>query len=231
MNEKKYRHELKFILSPEMALILKYRLSLIMEVDKNSVNEDNTYLIRSLYFDDLKSSAYIDKVDGIEKRVKYRIRVYNLDDSFIRLEIKEKNRDLCHKTQTVISKSVCEQLIKGKADLKLAEGDEVLTKFMTTMLTEHLMPSVIVDYHRLAYTYPVEDVRITFDENIKSGRFNYDLFSQDILMYDTMDSKESVLEVKFNNHIPTHIVSVINSIPIIRQAVSKYAICYEKKEV
>ena len=54
----KYRHELKFMISKNQAEILKQRLSLVMDVDKNSVNFDNTYQIRSLYFDDMESTAY-----------------------------------------------------------------------------------------------------------------------------------------------------------------------------
>ena len=55
---KKYRHELKFVINSTQAEILKYRLSLIMDVDTNSKNEDNTYFIRSLYFDDVFHNAY-----------------------------------------------------------------------------------------------------------------------------------------------------------------------------
>lgn len=47
-----------------MSLILKQRLALAMDVDKNSVNLDNTYFIRSLYFDDINSTAYYEKLMG-----------------------------------------------------------------------------------------------------------------------------------------------------------------------
>ena len=66
MNKVKYRHELKFILSPAYAEILKHRLAMIMSVDENSANEDNTYFIRSLYFDDCQDTAYYEKIDGIK---------------------------------------------------------------------------------------------------------------------------------------------------------------------
>ena len=37
-------------------------------------------------------------------------------------------------------------------------------------MTLHLLhPVVIVDYVREAYLYPVEDVRITFDKQLRSG--------------------------------------------------------------
>ena len=116
MDKKQYRHELKFILNETEANILKYRLSLLMDVDKNSVNEDHTYFIRSLYFDDVYDTAYYEKVDGVEEREKYRIRIYNQDDSFIRLERKEKNRDLTYKKQAKITKEQCLKFMNGDFD-------------------------------------------------------------------------------------------------------------------
>ncbi len=227
---KTYRHELKFILNKTYAQILKHRLAMIMEVDKNSINQDNTYFIRSLYFDDVNNSAYYEKVDGVEKRKKYRIRIYNLDDSFIRLERKDKDRDMTHKAQTKITKETYQKIIDNNLnDIDLT--DELLNEFVTAIKTKGLKPAVVVDYQRLAYTYPLFDTRVTFDENIKSGRFNNDLFSDNYMTYDVLNDNETVLEVKFNEILPSHIASVIMNIPTVKQAISKFALCYEKKEI
>jgi len=204
---------------------------MIMDVDTNSVNEDNTYFIRSLYFDDVYNTAYYEKVDGLEKRAKYRIRIYNLDDSFIRLERKEKDRDLTHKEQVKLTKEECIDIINGNYDNFDLSKDGLIKDFIMKYKLNQIKPDVIVDYKRLAYTYPVEDTRVTFDEDIRSGRFNCDLFDKDILSYEVLEPKEVVLEVKFNNGIPSHIASVIMTIPSIRLAVSKFALCKEKKEV
>lgn len=231
MNKKKYRHELKFTLTKSQAEILKQKLALLMEVDTNSVNEDHTYFIRSLYFDDVYDSAYYEKIDGLEKREKYRIRIYNSDDSFIRLERKEKNRDLTHKKQTKITKEQCLAFMEGNFEGIDLSGDELLRDFAIKQKLHQIRPSVIVDYKRLAYIYPVEETRVTFDEDIRSGRFQNNLFDYDILTFDVLEPNEVVLEVKFNEAIPSHIASVIMTIPMIRQAVSKFALCKEKKEV
>lgn len=228
---KKYRHELKFVINSKDADILKYRLSLLMDVDTNSCNDDNTYFIRSLYFDDIYNSAYYEKIDGLEKREKYRIRIYNFDDSFIRLERKEKNRDLTHKEQTKITKEECIKFLNGDFDLIDTSNNKLLEEFVLKHKFNQIKPDVIVDYRRLAYTYDVEDVRVTIDEHIKSGRYNYDLFDKEILTHNVLEENESVLEVKFNNYIPNHIAKVIMTIPSIRLAVSKFALCKEQKEV
>lgn len=227
--DKKYRHELKFIINKSQSEILKYRLSLIMEVDSNSINEG--YYIRSLYFDDIYGTAYYEKIDGLEQREKYRIRIYNFDDSFIRLERKEKNRDLTYKEQVKITKEECVNILEGNYDLIDTTKSKLLEEFVLKHRLHDIKPDVIVDYNRLAYIYPIEDVRITFDENIKSGRYNYDLFDKDIYLYDVLNNDEVVLEVKFNNEIPKHIVQIIETIPSIRLAISKFTLCKEQKEV
>ena len=73
------------MISKNTGEILKQKLKTIMDIDKNSYNEDNTYQIRSLYFDDPQNTAYYEKLDGVEYRKKYRIRIYNKYDNFIRL--------------------------------------------------------------------------------------------------------------------------------------------------
>ena len=227
MNTRKYRHEIKFIISKQMSLILKQRLALAMDVDKNSVNLDNTYFIRSLYFDDINSTAYYEKIDGVLYRKKYRIRIYNNDSSFIRLERKWKHNNMTSKDQQKISKENCINLLTNQFDNidKKLLNNSLMKEFITDIKVFGLKPSVIVDYKRLAYTYPISEVRITFDERIKSGLYNCNLFNMNRITYDVIDNNEVVLEVKFNEVLPEHISIILQTIPMYRQAVSKFALC------
>lgn len=227
MNTRKYRHEIKFIISKQMSLILKQRLALAMDVDKNSVNLDNTYFIRSLYFDDINSTAYYEKIDGVLYRKKYRIRIYNNDSSFIRLERKWKHNNMTSKDQLKISKENCINLLTNQFDNidKELLNNSLMKEFITDIKVFGLKPSVIVDYKRLAYTYPISEVRITFDERIKSGLYNCNLFNMNRITYDVIDNNEIVLEVKFNEVLPEHISIILQTIPMYRQAVSKFALC------
>lgn len=227
MNTRKYRHEIKFIISKQMSLILKQRLALAMNVDKNSVNLDNTYFIRSLYFDDINSTAYYEKIDGVLYRKKYRIRIYNNDSSFIRLERKWKHNNMTSKDQLKISKENCINLLTNQFDNidKELLNNSLMKEFITDIKVFGLKPSVIVDYKRLAYTYHISEVRITFDEIIKSGLYNCNLFNMNRITYDVIDNNEVVLEVKFNEVLPEHISIILQTIPMYRQAVSKFALC------
>lgn len=224
MKEYKYRHELKFKISNSAAEVLKQKLSLILKKDKNAYYSDGSYLIKSLYFDDLDSTSYYEKMDGVLYRKKYRIRIYNNNDKFIRLEKKMKHNTYTAKEQILISKDIYSKILNGKLD-EIDSPTGLLEEFITNSKTKHLVPSVIVLYHRIAFTYPISEVRITFDSHIQSGLYNYDLFDKEVPMYDVSEPGKQVLEVKFNEVLPLHIANILNDIPSCKEAVSKFAIC------
>ena len=223
-NKYKYRHELKFKISESAAKVLRQKLSLIMSRDKNAYYSDGSYVIKSLYFDDRESKSYYEKMDGVLYRKKYRIRIYNDDRSFIRLEKKMKHNNYTAKEQMLISEDIYSKILEGKLD-EIENPKGLLKEFIYNSKTKGLVPSVIVGYHRIAFIYPVSEVRVTFDYNIQSGLYNYDLFDKEMPTY-TLDEKgKVVLEVKFNEVLPLHIANILNDIPSCREAVSKLALC------
>ena len=224
MKEYKYRHELKFKISNSAAEVLKQKLSLILGKDKNAYYSDGSYLIKSLYFDDRDSSSYYEKMDGVLYRKKYRIRMYNDVDTFIRLEKKMKHNNYTAKEQMLISRDIYSKILNDKID-EIEEPEGLLLEFITNYKNKGLVPSVIVEYHRTAFTYPISEVRITFDSNIQSSLYNYDLFNTIYPRYNVDEPGKQVLEVKFNEILPLHIANILNDIPVCREAVSKFAIC------
>ena len=222
--EYKYRHELKFKISNNAAEILKQKLSLVLDTDSNAYYEDGSYLIKSLYFDNLDSDSYYEKMDGVLYRKKYRIRIYNDDDSFIRLEKKMKHNNFTAKEQMLISKDIYSKILKGRIN-EIDDAKGLLLEFLNDVKTKGLIPSVVVIYHRKAFIYPISEVRITFDSNIQSGLYNYDLFNSDAPVYNVDEKGKQVLEVKFNEVLPLHIANILNDIPACREAVSKFALC------
>jgi SPX domain protein involved in polyphosphate accumulation len=220
-----YRYELKYVIDKVDAEMLKRQLKAVMELDKNSISEEYSYDIRSLYFDNAYSSSWLEKVDGIEYRGKYRIRIYNLSDSVIKLECKHKDVDMTYKESCSISRKTTDALCQGKY-INVVTNKPFLNKFLANANIQQLRPSIIVDYRRTAFTYPISDVRITFDENICSGRYNTDLFDKEMITYPIMDpDKQVVLEVKCNEFIPQHILDILHSVSKLRVAVSKFAYC------
>ena len=224
MAEIEYRYEMKFVISEATALMLKKQLRSVMELDSHSLSEDCSYLIRSCYFDDSYSSAYYDKIEGVEFRRKYRIRMYNNDPSFIKLECKHKDENMTYKQDCRITRQIAEAIMNGQY-AKIRSSNGFMQQFLADAQANHLRPSIIVDYKRLAYTYPASEVRITFDEDLRSGRYDLNLFDPEMITFPMFPEKQLVLEVKCNNFIPDHILAILNSVPKIRQAVSKFAAC------
>jgi hypothetical protein len=215
-------------MTPANALLLKRHLYQLMEIDPNG-DTLGRYMVRSLYFDTLGGSAFFDKIDGVEYRKKYRIRYYNNDTDFIRLESKLKIDDLSKKTQERISLDLAKHLMNGEIEEIELKPNSVLTDFALDIKLNALRPSVIVDYQRTAYLHKALDVRITFDEMIRSRVYDTDLFKTDYASITVLEPEEVVLEVKYNDIIPSTIADVIKHTPMTRLAVSKYAYCYNKK--
>ena len=221
--EKEYRYELKYVISKQTADQLKKQLRLIMPLDSHSVCEEYSYKIRSLYFDNPLNSAYYEKINGDEFRKKYRMRIYNDDSSYIRMECKHKDGNWTYKDDAPISLEEVKKILKN--DPKLQFENEFLRNFLIEKKTLGLRPSVIVDYTRLAFVYPVSNVRITFDENLRSGRFNKDILKTKLNTVPVYPDGQMVLEVKCDRFIPEHILKILGSYPAIREAVSKFALC------
>ncbi|MBQ4633898.1 MAG: polyphosphate polymerase domain-containing protein [Bacilli bacterium] len=222
---RKYRYELKYIISSSMAEILKNKLLTIMEIDQFAKSENGEYTISSLYFDDLESTAYFEKLDGVRFRTKYRIRVYDYDDSFIRLERKLKHENMTSKDQTKISKEIFYKIINNEIEEFVDTESGLYNEFVKDIRLKQLRPSVIVEYKRTALTYPISDVRVTFDSKVRSGMYNYDLFDPNLTTFSVLKPNEVILEVKFNDYLPQHISLILSTIPAFRKAVSKFALC------
>ena len=224
----KYRYELKFVLDGLDAAVLKKQLRLVCKQDPHSVGTEYSYDIRSLYFDDLFHSGYSDKVNGVEFRKKYRVRIYNRSADVIKLECKHKDGSMTRKEECDIDRETAEALCKGRYS-SICGAKGLLSEFLIDAKLFGLKPAVIVEYRRLAFVYPVSNVRITFDENIRSGKNGYDLFSEDLKTYPVEGNDQVEIEIKCDEFLPDHIKAILNSTDKCRVALSKFALACDIK--
>ncbi|MBQ8109026.1 MAG: polyphosphate polymerase domain-containing protein [Clostridia bacterium] len=218
------RHELKYFINPAELEALRARLRGALLMDSHCV-DGRPYVIRSLYFDDIEDSAFYDKQAGVMHRDKYRIRIYRYSDREIFLERKRKLGDLIQKSSVQITRRLCDQLIEGNPSGLYRSTNPLLQDVYTQMRTRLLRPRVIVDYAREAYLHPAEDVRITFDLNLRSGLYSRDLFNPNLPTVCPHDRNVEILEVKFNNYLPGYINALLSGVEAERSAVSKYILC------
>ncbi len=219
------RHEDKYYISRSAYVQLKTRLDAGLAKDSHITHSDGAYFIRSLYFDDYGQSGLLDKVEGVETREKFRIRYYDLQDTFFRLEAKQKLGQLTRKLSATLTREQVQQILGGDLWWMYDEEQPLLRDFYRKARTRLLKPAVMVDYYREAYVF--EDVRITFDNDIRSGRFGFDLFDRRLPTVPILPSDRLVLEVKYDEALPYTVRQLLKSVPLTRCAISKYALCRE----
>lgn len=218
-----FRYENKYFISTAGYLQLKSRLQVGMTKDAHVSHEDGNYFIRSLYFDDYLQSGLTDKVDGIEKREKFRIRFYDLDDSFIRLESKQKIGKMTKKLSAPLTREQAEAICRGDTWWMYKSEYPLIRNFYLKHRTRLIKPMVLVDYYREAFIF--NDVRITFDKHISSGRYALDLFEKAVPTAPVFPSDRMILEVKYDDALPYAIKQLLSGVPMARSAISKYELC------
>lgn len=221
--EKPYRHELKYYINAGDYTLLRQRLNAAMEHDENA-GETGEYHIRSLYFDDPANTALREKLSGVDKRDKIRIRIYNLSDKVIKLECKHKKDGFIQKDSISLSREECERLCRGDYTFLLRRSEPFARRMFVKFASEGLRPAVIVDYVREAFVFPAEDVRITFDKDVRTAYRSTDIFNTNLTTYPVTEYP-MVLEVKFNHYLPTYIRELVQTSASIRSAISKYCLC------
>jgi len=189
------------------------------------VSPTGEYHIRSLYFDDINNKALADKLGGIRQRKKYRIRIYNLEDKVIHFEKKIKNGDYIAKVKESLSREMADNILAGDYQELKNPSKPFLMEIHNEMTHQLLRPKLIVDYVREPYIHPNGNVRITFDKDLRSGLQRTDLFSRDLIMVQALSENHIILEVKFDEYLPSPIRNALQLEGLHRQAISKYVIC------
>ena len=134
---------------------------------------------------------------------------------------------LISKRSVSIPRLLAEQLIAGDpAGLETTESG-LLNDVYREMTVDLLHPVVLVDYVREAYLHPAEEVRITFDKQLRTGLRSTDLFNPYVPTVPPFDNNEIILEVKYNRILPPYIRDILNTYcqGALNSAVSKYTWC------
>ena len=220
----KFRHEIKYLIDFKDYYMLKSRLSAILKPDAYS-GADNKYHIRSLYFDDIKNTDYFTKLSGFSERKKFRLRIYNDDFSFIKLEKKVKIENVSYKLASNLSYIQAQKLILGNYSIHEDSDEGVLNEFIIHNTLNILKPNVITDYYREAYIFEPANIRITFDSDLKTALLATDLFNVDVPMIPVMGANQMILEVKYDHYLPSFVSRLLSTSNITKLSLSKFTLC------
>ena len=216
-----FRHEWKHLISWEDMMVLRSRLRAVAEADKHTVG--GKYYIRSLYFDNLSDRVLREKLDGVNVREKYRIRYYNLDPSVMFLEKKCKQSGVGYKLQTRLSPDQAAAIVAGDIGWMKNSQDGLITQFYSAICSQGLRPKTIVDYTREPFTYAPGNVRVTLDYDIRTGLGCVDFLNPECITIPAGD--EIVLEVKWDEFLPSIIRSAVQLDHARTTSFSKYQAC------
>ena len=186
--------------------------------DKNCIDY-KPYTVNSIYFDTSDLLTYRDKINGINKRFKLRIRYYENSDVY-NLEIKNKNGYLGWKNKISLTyDDLKEYFILNKGKIKNFLMDNYPNFF----------PKIFIKYERTSIEDKLSN-RISFDENLRWGKIDIDKkdFCSQFILH-PLKSNEVIMEIKVPNNNDKIISNIIKKNDLIWIETSKYVICIEQK--
>ena len=217
-----FRHEWKHEITISDMIAIRHRLRAVAKIDPNAI--DGKYLIRSLYFDNQSDKALREKLDGVNRREKFRIRYYNGDTSLIHLEKKSKLNGLCGKQTALLSAVEAQAIVDGYLDWMVDSEKPLIQELYSKMRSQGLRPKTIVDYTREPFVYGPGNVRVTLDYNIRTGLGCTDFLNVSCVTVPVRDVP-IILEVKWDAFLPSIIRDAVQLEGRHTTAFSKYAIC------
>lgn len=217
-----FRHEWKHEINKADYFELCARLSAVAYPDKNGIN--GRYNVHSLYFDDLSDTALMEKINGVSRREKFRIRYYDFNTSVINLEKKSKLDKLCVKDSEQLSEVQVKNILRGDINWMIKSEKPLIREFYLKIKNKGLRPKTIVDYTRDAFTFPAGNVRVTLDYNIRTGLGSTDFLNQNGVTIPA-GNPVVILEVKWDDFLPDIIRDAVQLKGRRVSAFSKYAAC------
>ena len=217
-----YRHEWKHEINYCDMVVLRQRLGAVMKPDEHAKN--GRYFIRSLYFDTPSDKALREKLDGVNRREKFRIRYYDHDTSLIHLEKKSKCNGLGRKESAELTALEAQRIVDGDIDWMQSTDRPLVRELYQKMRSQGLSPRTIVDYMREPFVYGPGNVRVTLDYDIRTGLRSTDFLNPECVTIPA-GSSPIILEVKWDAFLPAVIRDVVQLESRHTSAFSKYAIC------
>ena len=230
-NEIFSRFEFKYIIKKNVSEAIQNEVKNFTKIDSYASSKGK-YLVRSLYFDNNLFTNFHEKVDGIKKRYKFRIRTYEDHDDFntpLFLEMKGRNDLRTYKVRTKINKNDLNLFYKQKNLPYLNHkylNNKLIEQYIFDSYKKKIIPKVLVDYNRV----PLINknglyFRLSFDSNIKACASN-NIFNSTNSWKACIPGND-ILEVKFDFTIPPWFHRIIQSYQLKRISVSKFVLGIE----
>ncbi len=194
------RHEIKYRLNYWQYAALKKYTAERLSPDAYA-GADGRYLVRSLYFDTPARKDYRDKVNGAFERRKLRLRTYGGGEQAVyKLEEKFRRGELMGKNAVLLPRDTAEKVMRGDYGDLLPLSDAATRLY--ALLTAHVYrPVVTVSYTREAFYHAAQDLRVTFDSDIRFGSA-FGFAAREDCAAQTSPHEQIIMEVKYGVDFP-----------------------------
>lgn len=225
------RYEYKYIIPLTKLGQLRVLIEPFMTLDKYAVESGGEYTVRSIYFDTPDLQCYFDKLAGISRRNKVRLRGYNIEDDegTVFFELKKKVNEPLFKNRAKMTYEEARHLIEGQT---LADdAQENARRFLYHLNARRMFPVVTVIYEREPYQFIIKeknnDLRITFDKNLRAVAYPSldDLYEEENAA--PVLPGRFIMEIKFNQYLPAWVRAMVAGMGLFKGPASKYAMSIE----
>ncbi len=229
-----FRFEFKYILPEALRQDVESDLLYFMELDPYVARQPgHVYFVRSLYYDNKAMTCYYEKIDGMMHREKFRVRTYADSEeagAAAFLEVKGRHNALVfkHRVELAAAGSYSGQASPVHTHEttrevlgRLPEG-VLKERFLGDLHRKRLVPIMGIDYQRRPYISKFDpEFRVTFDGNLSCAP-TARLFPRLYESRRRILPGYTILEIKFQYHVPKWFHRLIQSFELRRVSISKY---------
>ncbi|AWB43285.1 molecular chaperone [Paenibacillus sp. CAA11] len=225
------RYENKYLMDTEAFNGIYSRLMEYMEPDANN-KDGKFYSISNLYYDTEHHTLVRNSLSKPKYREKLRIRAYGVptEEAKVYLELKKKVFGLVNKRRTALKLNEAYEFVRTGQAPVFREGmnQQVIQEIEYFLSRYELMPMAYIAYDRIAmFCRGNRDLRITFDTNIRSRRYDLKLEQGDYGSQ-LMEQGQWLMEVKAEKTIPVWLSKLLSEHHMYRTGFSKYGNEYKK---
>ncbi len=225
------RVEKKYLIDEDAYRMFSELIEPYMKADEFCVN-DNFYSINNIYYDTDTDELIRNSIDKPVYKEKLRLRSYGVPElnDMVFLEIKKKFDGVVNKRRTVIRLSQAYDFLDN--GIVPEEGNylnmQVVRELKYFIEFYKPKPKVFLKYDRKAlFGKEDDDLRITFDKNIRTRREDLRLEAGDAGEQLLEDGK-ILMEIKTTTSFPLWLTSILTKYEIKGVSFSKYGTEYKK---
>jgi hypothetical protein len=225
------RHECKFLLDTVIYDEIQNTLLKYMELDEYNKTH-KLYTISNIYYDTEDNHLIRTSLSKPLYKEKLRLRAYGIpkEEEKVYLEIKKKVCGVVNKRRTKLKlKEAYDFVSTGeKPEVKNYMNKQVINEIQYILSRYDLKPKLYLAYDRKAlFSKENRDLRITFDTNIRTRRYDLALEMGDY-GDSLLEEGKWLMEVKAEKTIPLWLSNLLSQYKIFKTSFSKYGKEYEK---